>query len=91
MKKFFSKLGADLVINLTPAAYVLIGAFILTIVGFTILPMTIINVIGVILSIKIIVAEWTMKGFLYSSSKSRYISLVTNFLILLIGMTLLAI
>jgi len=90
MNKFIGW-GQEFVINLTPSAYVMIFAFIFTVIGFDILPMTITNILGVILAIKIIIVEFSMRDTLYESSRKRYETFAFNLLLLVIGMTLFSI
>lgn len=89
---YFIKFCVELIINLTPAAYLMLGSFIVTITGLSnILPLTIVNVVGIIVSVKIVIYEIALKEFLYKDNNDRNFKMFTNIIILIIGMTLLSI
>ena len=87
----FKVLLVELIINLTPAAYLMIAAFVASVAGYNILPLTLLNVIGTIFSVKLVIAEYTLSDFLYKDSNDRAFKMFTNIIILVIGMTLLSI
>jgi len=89
MVRFIMK---NIVIGALPMAYVMLASFISTLTGFTVFSsIGAVNVIGFLISVKIITIEFAMASYLYKDRRERVESFITNALLVIAGFTIFAI
>jgi len=88
MRTIFKLMVKNIIIGAVPSAYLFMALFIITLTGTNVFAaITLMKVIGFILSVKIVTIDFAMSEYLYKDRRERLTSFLVNTFLLGMGLT----